>query len=84
MGIPPEELVRLFKQFHRTPQARASGLPGSGLGLFISSGIVAAHGGRIWAESPGADQGASFHFTLPVEGYEPTPAEYCNFREERS
>jgi signal transduction histidine kinase len=32
MGIPPEELARLCQRFHRTPQAIASGLPGTGLG----------------------------------------------------
>ncbi len=66
MGIPPEELPRLFERFHRTPQALASGLAGTGLGLYISQGIIAAHGGRIYAESPGNGQGASFNFTLPV------------------
>jgi signal transduction histidine kinase len=70
MGIPPEELPRLFDRFHRTPQALASGLSGTGLGLYISRGIIAAHGGHIHAESAGNGQGASFHFTLPVEPVE--------------
>lgn len=71
MGIPPEELPRLFERFHRTPQALASGLTGTGLGLYICQGIVAAHGGRIWAESPGEGQGTTFRFTLPVAPPEP-------------
>lgn len=66
MGLPPEELPRLFERFHRTPQALASGLSGTGLGLYISRGIVEAHGGRMWAASPGEGQGATFRFTLPV------------------
>jgi len=66
MGIPPDEFPHLFDRFHRTPQALASGLSGTGLGLYISRGIIAAHGGRIHAESPGRGQGAAFHFTLPV------------------
>lgn len=74
MGIPTEEVARLFQRFHRTPQARESGLPGTGLGLYISSGVVEAHGGRIWAESAGVGQGAAFHFTLPCDTYNPTPA----------
>jgi signal transduction histidine kinase len=77
MGVPPRELPRLFARFHRTPQALASGLPGTGLGLYICRGIVAAHGGRIWAESPGVGQGATFRFTLPAapptEGAAGTP-----------
>lgn len=71
MGIPPEELPRLFERFHRTPQALASGLSGTGLGLYIAQGIVAAHRGRIWAESPGEGQGSTFRFTLPVAPPEP-------------
>jgi signal transduction histidine kinase len=66
MGIPPAELPRLFDRFHRTPQALASGLSGTGLGLYICQGIVEAHGGRLWATSPGVGQGATFRFTLPV------------------
>jgi signal transduction histidine kinase len=64
IGIPTEELPRLFERFYRTPQALATGLSGTGLGLYICRGIVTAHGGRLWAESPGAGQGATFRFTL--------------------
>ncbi len=67
MGILAEELPPLFNRFHRTPQAVASGHPGTGLGLYICLGIVTVHSGRIWAESPGEGQGATFSFTLPVE-----------------
>jgi signal transduction histidine kinase len=66
MGIPANELPRLFDRFYRTPQAIASGLPGTGLGLYICRGIIAAHGGRLWAESPGEGKGATFRFTLPT------------------
>jgi signal transduction histidine kinase len=65
MGIPPEELARLFQRFHRTPQAIASGLPGTGLGLYLCRGIIEAHGGRLWAASEGVGHGATFQFTLP-------------------
>jgi signal transduction histidine kinase len=65
MGIPPAELPRLFDRFYRTPQAHASGLTGTGLGLHICWGIVEAHGGRIWADSAGEGRGATFRFTLP-------------------
>jgi signal transduction histidine kinase len=71
MGIPPRELSRLFQRFHRTPQARASGLTGTGLGLYISRGIVEGHRGRIWAASAGEGQGATFRFVLPIGPPEP-------------
>jgi two-component system, OmpR family, sensor histidine kinase KdpD len=51
IGIPPEELDRVFDKFHRVarePNAAAPG--GAGLGLAIAKGIVEVHGGRIWAE----------------------------------
>ena len=63
-AIPDEELSRLFAKYYRIQDTRTSGL---GLGLYISRGIVTAHGGRIWADS-GADSGTRFMFTVPVVG----------------
>lgn len=66
-GIPANALSRIFDAFW---QVHAEGGAGAGLGLAISKGIVAAHGGRLWAESePGA--GATFYFTVPVAESEP-------------
>jgi signal transduction histidine kinase len=39
---------------------------GSGIGLTIAKHLVEAQGGRIWAESPGQGEGATFTFTLPI------------------
>ncbi|TAK32161.1 MAG: GAF domain-containing protein [Chloroflexota bacterium] len=65
VGVPPEEIPRLFSRFHRAPSAGASGKPGLGLGLYITKGLVEAHGGRVWVESePGKT--TTFCFTLPV------------------
>jgi len=58
-GIPPERLGLVFEPFFTT---KANGM---GIGLAISRTIIQAHGGRIWAESPGAE-GATFRFTLPT------------------
>ena len=64
-GIAPDDLPKLFTRFYRTPGARRGKVKGLGLGLYICSGIVEAHGGRIWAES---SQGATtFYIALPVE-----------------
>ncbi|MDR3606028.1 MAG: ATP-binding protein [Oligoflexia bacterium] len=63
-GISTEELPRIFNLFSRSVMARGAGVPGLGLGLYISKGLVEAHGGRIWVEStPGKT--TSFRFTLP-------------------
>ncbi len=65
MGIPLEDLHRLFERFYRAKagKQRAEGL---GLGLYITRLIVEAHGGRIWAESQ-VGKGSTFFFTLPLE-----------------
>jgi two-component system sensor histidine kinase KdpD len=67
-GIAPGEEEAIFGRFYRaTPAERSDAGAGSGLGLTICRGIIAAHGGRIWAESrPGG--GTAIRFTLPLEG----------------
>lgn len=63
-GITKEQLPLLFNRFTRLRDGGAGSVPGLGLGLYISKGLVEAHGGRLWVEStPGAT--TSFHFTLP-------------------
>jgi two-component system, OmpR family, sensor histidine kinase BaeS len=66
IGIAPEHLPQLFERFYRVDKARSRALGGSGIGLAIAKALVEAHDGRIWAESPGPGQGATFSFTLPI------------------
>jgi signal transduction histidine kinase len=61
-GVPPEERHRLFEKFARL--STAGGTSGSGLGLYISRGIVQDHKGELRVEWP-ADGGTLFTFTLP-------------------
>jgi signal transduction histidine kinase len=63
VGLPAEELAHVFERFYRATGTRR--LEGSGLGLYICQAIVAAHGGRIWAESDGPGRGCAFCFCLP-------------------
>jgi two-component system, OmpR family, sensor histidine kinase BaeS len=65
-GIPPQHLERIFERFHRVDPARARSSGGSGIGLTIARAIVAAHGGRMWAESGGRARGAQFTLALPL------------------
>ncbi|NTX10304.1 HAMP domain-containing protein [Myxococcus sp. CA051A] len=65
IGIPPESLAGLFRPFARASNATARHYGGLGLGLFICREIVDRHGGTIWAESPGPQQGSAFHVRLP-------------------
>ena len=61
VGLHPEILPRLFSKFATGAET------GTGLGLFISKGVVEAHGGRIWAENNEDNKGGSiFHFSLPL------------------
>lgn len=64
IGVPKEDLTRIFDRFHRAANARAQTERGSGLGLSIVKSILAGHGCRIWAESA-AGKGTTFFFTLP-------------------
>lgn len=82
IGIAPEDLDLIFEKFYRVGEVslHSSGTTafrggGPGLGLAIARGVVLAHGGRIWAESPGYDEevcpGSRFIVQLPVRRRDP-------------
>ena len=64
IGIPREDLPRIFERFYRVDKGRSKELGGTGLGLSIVKHMVQAHGGRVWAESE-FGKGSTFFFTLP-------------------
>ncbi len=66
-GFSPTDLPRVFERFYRGQQARSRASGSAGLGLAIARGIVAAHGGRIWADNQ-PEGGAVIGFTLPGSG----------------
>lgn len=66
MGIPKENVDRIFDRFYRVDRARSREMGGTGLGLAISKEMINAHGGVIWAESQ-YGKGTTVFFTLPYE-----------------
>ena len=68
IGIPEEDLPNLFgRLFERGKKAKKVFATGKGIGLFISSRIVKAHQGKIWAESEGKGKGSTFFVDLPIK-----------------
>ena len=68
-GIPAKDRQSVFRKFFRRQEPGPGGAPpptGSGLGLYISKGLIEAHGGRIWVEEAHGG-GTVFAFTLPLQ-----------------
>jgi PAS domain S-box-containing protein len=66
LGLPPEELPKLFGRFHRIQDSLREGIQGTGLGLYICKQLIELHDGKIWAESPGPEHGSTFTIELPI------------------
>ena len=71
VGLDEDELPQVFRRGYRA--ASAGRVKGDGLGLYFAHGLVAKHGGRMWAESLGHGRGSTFSFSLPLthESVEP-------------
>jgi two-component system, OmpR family, sensor histidine kinase VicK len=65
MGIPKENLSKIFDRFYRVDKARSRQVGGSGLGLALAKEMIYAHDGHIWAKSE-EGKGTTVYFTLPV------------------
>ncbi|HEX7145106.1 MAG TPA: ATP-binding protein [Gaiellaceae bacterium] len=84
IGIPSNELGRIFEKFYRLDPQMTRGVGGTGLGLYICSELVHRMGGNIWVESS-EGQGSTFLLELPVEagpfpGALPVPAQSAGAR----
>lgn len=67
IGLLPGQLQQVFEQFYQVDGSTTRRFGGMGIGLALCHDIIEAHGGRIWAESPGEGQGSTFWCALPVD-----------------
>lgn len=65
VGIPAQELKRVFRRFYRVPSRALTSVKGTGLGLFIVRTIAGKHGGRVFAQSEGEGRGTTVFLELP-------------------
>jgi len=66
IGIPEAELESIFEKFYQAGDTMRRREGGLGVGLAIARAIVEGHGGRIWATSPGPDEGSTFTLAIPL------------------
>ena len=66
IGIQAEDLHRVFNRFEQIDGTINRKHAGTGLGLSLTRALVEMHGGKIWAESEGKDQGSTFRFVIPI------------------
>jgi two-component system, OmpR family, sensor histidine kinase VicK len=66
LGIPKENLEKIFERFYRVDKARTRQMGGTGLGLAIAKEMISAHGGDVWATST-EGRGTTITFTLPYD-----------------
>jgi len=66
IGLVPDELETVFDSFYQVEDHLTRQHDGLGLGLPIVKAIAESHGGRVWVESEGPDQGATFTIALPL------------------
>jgi signal transduction histidine kinase len=66
IGLTRDQTDRIFDRFYQVEDHMTRKVGGLGIGLSIARAMIEAHGGRIWADSPGLDQGSTFTITIPI------------------
>jgi PAS domain S-box-containing protein len=74
IGIPLHQQAQIFGRFMRADNARAAGIHGSGLGLYLCRELVEGHEGRVWFQST-EGQGTTFFLTLPLTSAQERPVD---------
>ena len=77
VGIPQEQIDKVFDKFHQVDRTEGPGAKGAGLGLAITKALIGMHNGRIWVESQ-LGKGSKFTFTLPKTNIETIFREYVS------
>ena len=67
IGISPDDLDRIFNPFEQADGSSSRQFEGTGLGLSLTRQLIELHGGKIWAESSGPDEGSCFRFIIPLD-----------------
>ncbi len=67
LGFEEKDRVNLYQKFYRGENVQHTNVNGTGLGLYVVSKFVDAHGGRVWAKSPGLGKGSEFGFWIPLD-----------------
>ncbi len=65
LGIPEEQQAKMFQKFFRVDASDRTGIPGTGLGMYITKQFIEGMNGKLWFESEHG-KGTAFHFTLPL------------------
>lgn len=65
MGIPENELDKIFEKYYRTKSSHTKKVSGKGLGLYITKKIIELHGGKVWVKSE-INKGTTFGFSIPL------------------
>lgn len=66
-GFVPEDEVNFFQKFYRGKNVERTNVNGNGLGIYVCKKFIEAHGGEVWAKSPGLGQGSEFGFWIPLQ-----------------
>ncbi len=75
IGLPPDQLERVFERFYRVNNRQTQKAQGTGLGLYLAHAVIKAHGGEIWADND-PNGGAIFSFVLPRQDQPPQAAPF--------